>query len=208
MVDLKLIKKLCYDAGITMKTLSEKTKISQTALAMAIQRNSTTLETLEKVAHFFGVSVGVFFGEKDIFNPIRKSFGRLDNDVLKACNYIMTTLQYYSPELKTAVPKEAFINAMDNVSPEVAKILQFAVEKITENPTFEYLMQFSYDEILQLQKDGIITQDTVDLILINQNADFFDNHNFMVKLEGKTEPTFWEKVKDTIFKYNQEKSHL
>lgn len=203
MVDLKLIKKLCYDAGITMKTLSDKTKISQTALAMAIQRNSTTLETLEKVAHFFGVSVGVFFGEKDSFNPIRKSFERLDNDVQKAYNYIMTTLLFYSPELKNPVPKEKLIDAMENVSPEVAKIIQFTIEKVAENPTFEYLMQFSYDDILQLQKDGIITQDTVDLILMNQNADFFDKHNFMVKLDGKTEPTFWEKVKDTIFKYNQ-----
>ncbi|MBQ1698209.1 MAG: helix-turn-helix transcriptional regulator, partial [Bacteroidales bacterium] len=174
MVDLKLIKKLCYDAGITMKTLSEKTKISQTALAMAIQRNSTTLETLEKVAHFFGVSVGVFFGEKDSFNPIRKSFERLDNDAQKAYNYIMTTLLFYSPELKNPVPKDKLIDAMENVSPEVAKIIQFTIEKVAENPTFGYLMQFSYEEILQLQKDGIITQDTVDLILMNQNADFFE----------------------------------
>ena len=204
MVDLKLIKKMCYDAGITMKTLSDKTKISQTALAMAIQRNSTTLESLEKVARYFGVSVGVFFGEKDIFNPIRKSFERLDNDVQKAYSYITTTLQYYLHDLKNPITKEAAIDAMDNISPEVANILQFAVDKITDNPTFEYLMQFSYDEILQLQKDGIITQDTVDLILMNQNAEFFDKHNFMVKLEGKTEPNFWEKVKDTIFKYNQQ----
>ncbi len=205
MVDLKLIKKLCYDAGITMKTLSENTKISQTALAMAIQRNSTTLETLEKVAHFFGVSVGVFFGEKDSFNPIRKSFERLDNDVQKAYNYIVTTLLFYSPELKNPVPKEKLIDAMENVSPEVAKIIQFTIEKVAENPTFEYLMQFSYDEILQLQKNGIITQNTVDLILSAQNADFFDKHDFIVNLDGKTEPNFWEKVKDTIFKYNQER---
>jgi transcriptional regulator with XRE-family HTH domain len=203
MVDLKWIKKLCYDAGITMKTLSEKTKISQTALAMAIQRNSTTLETLEKVAHFFGVSVGVFFGEKDIFNPIRKSFERLDNDVQKAYNYIVTTLLFYSPELKNPVPKEKLIDAMENVSPEVAKIIQFTIEKVAENPTFEYLMQFSYDEILQLQKDGIITPNTVDLILSVQNADFFDKHDLIIKLDGKREPNFWEKVKDTIFKYNQ-----
>ena len=205
MVDLKWIKKLCYDAGITMKTLSEKTKISQTALAMAIQRNSTTLETLEKVAHFFGVSVGVFFGEKDSFNPIRKSFERLDNDVQKAYNYIVTTLLFYSPELKNPVPKEKLIDAMENVSPEVAKIIQFTIEKVTENPTFEFLMQFSYDEILQLQKNGIITQNTVDLILSVQNADFFDKHDFIVNLDGNTETNFWEKVKDTIFKYNQER---
>ena len=137
MVDLKLIKKFCYDAGITMKTLSEKTKISQTALAMAIQRNSTTLETLEKVAHFFGVSVGVFFGEKDSFNPIRKSFERLDNDVLKAASYITTTLQYYSPNRNASVSKDALMETFDNVSPDVVKIIQFAVDKVAENPTFE-----------------------------------------------------------------------
>ncbi|MBQ3690467.1 MAG: helix-turn-helix transcriptional regulator, partial [Bacteroidales bacterium] len=78
MINLQIIKRLCNEAGITLKKLSDKTKISQTALTMAMQRNSTTLETLEKIAKYFRVSVGVFFGEEDIFTPIRNSFDNFD----------------------------------------------------------------------------------------------------------------------------------
>lgn len=203
MIDLKIIKRLCYERGITLRILSEKTKISQTALTMSINRNSTTLETLEKIARFFGISVGEFFGERDIFNPIRKSFEEFDKDVKKACNYVVTTLLYYAPELSNPTPLEALSKVADKMPPEVMKIIEFTTSKVAENPVFAYLMKFSYDEILQMKRDGILSKDTVDLILAQQNSDFFVNHKVIVDIEGKGDPNFWEKLKNVISEYNR-----
>ena len=65
-VNLKLLKDLCYKRHITLKTLSEKTGISQTALTMSMHRNSTSIETLYTLSKFFGVPMEYFFSEGDI----------------------------------------------------------------------------------------------------------------------------------------------
>ena len=64
-------------------------------------------------------------------------------------------------------------------------------------------MKFSYDEILQMKRDGILSKDTVDLILAQQNSDFFVNHKVIVDIEGKGDPNFWEKLKNVISEYNR-----
>ncbi len=203
MIDLKIIKLLCNEAGITLKKLSDKTKISQTAITMAIQRNSTTLETLEKIANFFHVSVGVFFGEKDIFAPLRKSFESFDKDVKSAANYVITTLQYYAPDVQNIVTKGFIIEVFEKLSPEVVKIIEYASNKVTENPVFVYLMQFSIDELLKMKSDGILSKDVVDMILVYKNIEFFGNNEFLVDLKGDGEPNFWEELKRVTAEYNR-----
>ncbi|MCQ2250278.1 MAG: helix-turn-helix transcriptional regulator [Bacteroidales bacterium] len=63
MVNLSLIKDLCKQKGISLKKLADDIGISQTGLTSAIKNNGTTLETLDKIAKYLNVSVGVFFGE-------------------------------------------------------------------------------------------------------------------------------------------------
>ena len=62
-LNLKKIKDLCYKRHITLKQLAQKTGISQTALTMAMHRNSTTLETFSKLAQFFNVPMEYFYQE-------------------------------------------------------------------------------------------------------------------------------------------------
>ena len=62
-VNLKKIKDLCYKRHITLKQLAQKTGISQTALTMAMHRNSTTLETFKKLSEFFCVPMEFFYQE-------------------------------------------------------------------------------------------------------------------------------------------------
>lgn len=62
-LNLKKIKELCFKRKITLKQLSEKTGISQTAITMAMHRNSTTLETFSKLAQFFNVPMEYFYKE-------------------------------------------------------------------------------------------------------------------------------------------------
>ncbi len=72
MINLALIKDLCKQKGITLKKLAEDIQISQTGLTSAIKNNGTTLETLDKIANYFKVSVGYFFGEQDKTTAILK----------------------------------------------------------------------------------------------------------------------------------------
>ncbi|MBQ3691636.1 MAG: hypothetical protein II937_17450, partial [Bacteroidales bacterium] len=161
----------------------------------AMQRNSTTLETLEKIAKYFRVSVGVFFGEEDIFTPIRNSFDNFDTEVKKASNYIETTLLYYVPELKNNIVSVDYINdAWTKVSSEVVNIIEFSMNKLVENHTCKYLMTFSFDEILKMRNTGIISKDVADLVLIIQNPKIFENKKLRIKLGAEGENNFWEKV--------------
>ena len=205
MVDLKKIKLLCFESGITLKKLSDKTKISQTALTMAIQRNSTTLDTLEKIAKYFHVSIGFFFGEEDIFTPIRDSFEKFDKDLNSANTLFSTTILYYAPDLKYPVGIDEFFLATEKISEEVINILDFAFKKLIENPVCSYLTEFSFDEILKMRNDGVLTKNTADFILAVKNPEIFENKNIAITLEEEddTEPNFWEKLKKGIENYKK-----
>ena len=71
-LNLKKLKDLCFKRKITLKQLSEKTGISQTAITMAMHRNSTTIETFKKLADFFNVPMEYFFdgGTADIYDSL------------------------------------------------------------------------------------------------------------------------------------------
>lgn len=60
-LNLKKLKELCFKRKTTLKQLSEKTGISQAALTMAMNRNSTTLETFKKLSDFFNVPMEYFY---------------------------------------------------------------------------------------------------------------------------------------------------
>ncbi len=74
MINLSVIKDLCQKEGISVRKLAEKIDVKPSSLQSAIDNNSTTLVNLEKIANYFGVSVGVFFGEKTVSqNEMEKS---------------------------------------------------------------------------------------------------------------------------------------
>ena len=63
-VNLSIIRELAKQKKITLKEICRQLEISEMGLQYIIKNNSTTLETLGKIADILGVSVGVFFGEK------------------------------------------------------------------------------------------------------------------------------------------------
>ncbi|MBR4273554.1 MAG: helix-turn-helix transcriptional regulator [Bacteroidales bacterium] len=62
---MSIIKDLCQKESISVRKLAEKIDIKPSSLQSAIDNNSTTLTNLEKIANFFGVSVGIFFEGAD-----------------------------------------------------------------------------------------------------------------------------------------------
>ena len=63
-MDLQIIKSLAKENKITLRELSQKIGMSEQGLHRSIRTNSIAAEYLENIARCFGVSVGVFYGEK------------------------------------------------------------------------------------------------------------------------------------------------
>ncbi len=64
-MNLGIIKTLCNQKGIKIKNLCNEIGISDAGLYKAINNNKISSEYLEKLATYFGVPIGVFFGEND-----------------------------------------------------------------------------------------------------------------------------------------------
>lgn len=87
-LNLKKFKDLCYKRHITLKQLAQKTGISQTALTMAMHRNSTTLETFKKLADFFDVPMEYFFDgvNEDIYDSLTFYLNVRHDEIMKLFN--------------------------------------------------------------------------------------------------------------------------
>ena len=72
MINLGVIKDLCKKNDLSVRKLAEKLDIKPSSLQSAIDNNSTTLSNLEKIANYFDVPVGIFFGEKELPDKIEK----------------------------------------------------------------------------------------------------------------------------------------
>lgn len=69
MVNLGKIKKMATERGITLESLSQKAGISPQAMSRIMRTNSTSIDTLEKIAEALGVSPAVFF-ESETSSPL------------------------------------------------------------------------------------------------------------------------------------------
>lgn len=63
MANLQIIKKLAKDKGITLKSLAEQAGLTEQGLHKAIAANSTSIDTLERIAAQLEVSPRIFFPE-------------------------------------------------------------------------------------------------------------------------------------------------
>lgn len=203
MIDLSKIKKLCLEAGITLKKLSMETGISQTALTMAIHRNSTTLDTLDKIAKRFGISVGYFFDENDIMESIRMSFERFDKDLKLASNYITTTLQYHKHEFNYPMEVEAFCDIINTFPKEVIDMAEYAFKKLYEDPVYIFLTQFSPKQLIKMADDGVITQDTAVFTIYAKNKNIFEDQDIKIYIVPKTKSNYWYKMCKSIDRFRK-----
>lgn len=63
-MNLGYIKTLAKENHTTLRELSQKIDMSEQGLHKSIRNNSISAEYLGKIAQFFGVPVGIFYGEK------------------------------------------------------------------------------------------------------------------------------------------------
>lgn len=61
MANLLIIKELADKKNISLKDLATELKITPDGLQKMMKRNSTTTETIEKIASILGVQAGIFF---------------------------------------------------------------------------------------------------------------------------------------------------
>lgn len=87
-LNIRKIKELCFKRKITLKQLSEKVGISQTALTMSMHRNSTTIETFKKLADFFDVPMEYFFDgvNEDIYDSLTFYLNVRHDEIMKLFN--------------------------------------------------------------------------------------------------------------------------
>ena len=64
MINLGIIKELCKKKKVKFTDLCKQIGITDAGLYKAINKNKISAEYLDKIAKYFDVSVGVFFGEK------------------------------------------------------------------------------------------------------------------------------------------------
>ena len=69
MANLGLIKELCEQSGMTIRSLASKVDLTDTSIHQMIRNGATNTSTLEKIAEVLGVSAGVFFDE---YSPLPK----------------------------------------------------------------------------------------------------------------------------------------
>ena len=66
MANLKKIKDLAQQRGVTLARIAEAVDITPTGLSLIIRENSTRVETLEKIADFLNVPISSFFDDEPL----------------------------------------------------------------------------------------------------------------------------------------------
>lgn len=80
MANLQKIRDLCNTHKLSLKELSEKIGLTQTGLQNVLKNNSTSIETLEKIASVLHVPVSYFF-EEEIKVSENKDFEALEKRI-------------------------------------------------------------------------------------------------------------------------------
>lgn len=186
MINLGIIRDLCKNKGITLKNLADDLKISQTGLSGMLKNNSTTLETLEKIAKYFNVSVGVFFGEKDftpLKNSISETFKHDFNDILNfwaLCEQnekmliqivgfdystiSQKTIDEVRLELPTNKQKE-YDTTLKAISTQINVYINNIIDKLDDKPSIMFVKNMSVKDIKTLYDFGLISEEIKAFIL-------------------------------------------
>lgn len=68
MANYNIIREICKLKGLTLKDLSEKTKISETGIQKILNSDSTKVKTLEKIASALEIPISQFFPDDPNFS--------------------------------------------------------------------------------------------------------------------------------------------
>ena len=145
-----------------------------------MRRNRTTLETLEKIAQYFCVSVGYFFCEEYIFEPMRMEFKKFDHDIKTTFHTISASMQFYVPEYKDEMDLDKFFSATDKYTPEVIKLLEHFFKSLTESLPCKFLLQMPPENILRLKETGVISKDAAEIVFLLMKPEKFKDQKIKI----------------------------
>ena len=197
MIDLSIINGLCEKKGITKKKMCDDLGFAPSKITDMLKNNSTTLVNLEKIANYFDVSVGLFFGEvadygdKDL---LRKTMSIDDDKIHKDYEFIMDI-----PKFKKDTEWDFTYRLLSNI-----------LEKTKEYPTIKYLSslfciyEFSSDNFkyldlfYELCNNKIINNET--LFVVNLVVAYLHNDDGFIKRYFCDTPNYYDKSLLSFFK--------
>lgn len=111
MANLLIIKDIAETKNISLKDIAVKLGITPDGLQKIIKRNSTTTETLEKIANVLGVHAGVFFEGCPVSSQLIKGNGNATSVYGDATAGVIADKDKEIEHLKQLLQeKEAIIN--------------------------------------------------------------------------------------------------
>lgn len=155
MANLRIIKDICIKKKITLKELSDHIGITQNGLQRILKTNTTTVETLEKIANYLQVPISTFFPEE------------------KFASFVFT-----EADLNDA-SERIFIAGLEEYKQEILEILQRMSnnEGVTKNKIVSHLI-FEYEDldmnkkqIQNLEKSIQSYQRLIDMLHEEKNPD-------------------------------------
>lgn len=186
MINLGLIKELCAAKGVSVRKMAMDSGLTQSTVASMIKNNNTTVENLEKISKYFGVSPSLFFGEMDITpaaNSIFNAFERDLKDIKEFWKYdeqsmkmlaVVTDMDYSElinfsfeeihAKLSNAKQKE-FDKLIQNIVKQSFKFVKKILTDIDKTPSMIFLKSLSADDIANLREAEFISSETAAFIL-------------------------------------------
>lgn len=127
MANYNIIREICKLKGLTLKDLSEKTKISETGIQKILNSDSTKVKTLEKIAYALEIPISKFFPDDPNFSIYFNQSDRrnieaqiISNGLEKYKLQILSDLNFIDTDIKgkfteidrtiSSVSKEHIIN--------------------------------------------------------------------------------------------------
>lgn len=184
MVNLGLIKDLCAAKGVSVRKMAIDSGLTQSTVASMIKNNSTTLENLEKISNYFGISPAAFFNahtepavvclrnafERDLKRI--EDFWKLDEQITKMLAFLIG-LDYSEfenkdfektlAELPSAKQKEFHKQFKERTSRN--GYISMILEIIKETPSMQFLTKLTADDIKNLWKANFMSKGIAVFIL-------------------------------------------
>ncbi len=202
-MNLSVIKTLCETKNVKFKDLCNVIGITDAGLYKAINNNKISAEYLEKIADYFGVSVGVFFGDTNVtsaIDSIRNAFERDLNDIKEYWNFLKQNikmlvvisgmneediLDYNLSDLEDNIlpvgKRKEFKKMVNDTLDNMLDYMGIIDTKIKKTPSMVFLKSLTTDEIKKLYMAGLLSKEVAMFIMNFQ--DFLGNRT--KKFNGK-----------------------
>lgn len=189
-MNLGYIKTLAKENHTTLRELSQKIDMSEQGLHKSIRNNSISAEYLGKIAQFFGVPVGIFYGEKTPKDANKVSAKIFKHYVETFVNiiqrYVEHSLCYSDNKTVSNIPElKKYIKDHKKQDTEFAYMSDLIINK----------WKLTEDDFSELQKAGVITKEQSILKLWARSGYDIEKFTYIyIGITAKKEIAFYQDV--------------